>query len=77
MMEGPIPMSYAEWHHCITVECGLRLTTSFIDERLAAMQNANDFRTKQFVELYGLQHHQNVLSWFQLAREKASESAEN
>jgi hypothetical protein len=70
MMEGPIPQNYEEWHHCITVECGLALTPEFIDERIASMEDAKDFKTKQFVELYGPQHHQQVLAWFHQAKKK-------
>ena len=70
MMQGPIPQNYDEWHHCITVECGITLTLKFVDERIASMQDASDFRTKQFAQLYGQQHQQNVLAWFQQAREK-------
>lgn len=74
MMEGPIPQNYAEWHHCITVECGIPLTDTFINERINAMQDVNDYKTRQFVKLYGSQHHQNVLAWFHQAKEKLSES---
>lgn len=70
MMEGPIPLNYAEWQYCITVECGIPLTADFIDERIASMQDASDFKTEQFVKLYGPQYHQQVLAWFQQAKEK-------
>ncbi|WP_250658105.1 hypothetical protein [Alkalimarinus coralli] len=70
MMEGPIPQNYDEWHHCITVECGIPLTPTFIDKRIAAMQDTNDFKTKQFIQLYGAQYHQRVLAWFHQAKEQ-------
>jgi len=70
MMDGAIPQNYEQWHHCITVECGLSLTTEFIDERIMSMQDKNTFRTKQFVQLYGSQYHQQVLAWFHQAKEK-------
>ncbi len=70
MMEGPIPRDYDEWRHCITVECGIPLTAAFIDERIASMQNASDFKTQQFLRLYGQQYHRQVLTWFQQAKEK-------
>lgn len=70
MLDGLIPTSYDEWYHCITVECGLSLTSSFIKERILAMQNTDDFRTQQFVEIYGSEYHQQVLNWFQQAQEK-------
>ncbi len=71
MMNGLIPQNYEDWHHCITVECGLPLTPAFIDERITSMQDLNDFRTKQFVQLYGSQYRQQVLAWFHQAKQKA------
>lgn len=70
MMEGSIPRNYQEWHHCITVECGLTLTPEFIEERIRLLQDSNDYQTQQFMKLYGAQHHQQVLAWFHQAREK-------
>lgn len=63
-----IPYNYETWHHCITVECNIKLTTKYIEERIQALQNSNDFRTKQFIHLYGNEHRENVLSWFKHAR---------
>lgn len=62
--KSPIPQTYEEWVHCITVKCGLKLTPSYIEQRITALQNITDFRTKQFIELYGSKYHQLVLSWF-------------
>jgi hypothetical protein len=70
MMNGPIPQNYEQWYHCITVECGLSLTVEFIDERIVSLQDENIFKTKQFIQLYGSQFHQQVLAWFQHAREQ-------
>lgn len=69
MMESVIPGNYKEWRHCITVECGLELTPAFIEERIASLQNPKDYKTKQFVQLYGPQYLQQVLAWFQQARD--------
>lgn len=73
MMEGPIPQSYEEWHYCITVECGIPLTLEFIEERLTALQEISDFKTKQFVQLYGRQYHEQVLSWFLRSKDKLTQ----
>jgi hypothetical protein len=72
MMNGAIPQNYEQWHYCITVECGLSLTVEFMDERIVSLQDENTFKTKQFIQLYGSQFHQQVLAWFQHAREQAS-----
>lgn len=63
-----IPQNYTEWRYCITVTCGLELTSEFIDKRITALENVSDFKTKQYIELYGSQYHQLVLSWFSKAK---------
>lgn len=68
----PIPRNYAEWHYCITVECGLKLTPDFIRARLAALQNNADVHTRQFRQCYGADHHRQVISWFKQATETTS-----
>ena len=68
MTQPMIPQNYAQWHHCITVECGLELTPDFIDERLAALNNQKDQHTQHFVRLYGEQYLQAVIAWFQQAQ---------
>lgn len=64
-----IPQNYEEWHHCIVVECRLKLTPDFIEQRITALQNSGEYYTQQFIKLYGPQHHQRVLGWFMQARE--------
>jgi hypothetical protein len=41
-----------------------------MDERIVSLQDENIFKTKQFIQLYGSQFHQQVLAWFQQAREQ-------
>lgn len=67
-----IPESYEEWHRCITVNCGLTLTTSYIDERLKALRNPKDPATKRFCELYGHDQLEQTISWFERARAGAA-----
>ncbi len=69
MEKSFIPQNFEEWRHCIVVECGLKLTPSFIEERIASLQNSNEHYTKQFIRLYGEQHLQKVLGWFIQARD--------
>lgn len=64
MKDSIIPKTYDEWVHCITVECGLKLTPDYISQRITSLQNSNDHYTQQFLKLYGKQHHQRVLDWF-------------
>ena len=68
MKSAVIPYNYEIWHHCITVDCDLELTPDYIEERISSLQDTNNFRTKQFVKLYGDQHRENVLSWFKQAQ---------
>ncbi len=60
-----IPDSYPAWRHCIEVACGIPLTAAFIRERLAALDDARDFRTQQFVTHYGEAHLAQIRSWFE------------
>lgn len=68
MMNGVFPQNYEQWYHCITVECGISLTPDFINERIVSLQDENTFKTKQFIQLYGPQFHQQVLAWFHQAQ---------
>ena len=68
MENAIIPHNYEAWHHCIRVDCGVDLTADYIQERIKSLQNEKDFRTQQFVTLYGNQYRQTVLSWFQRAQ---------
>jgi len=68
-----IPQTYREWHHCITVECGLSLSADFIQARLAVWRDEKNFETSRFRELYGDTHWRAVIDWFErAAREVAA-----
>lgn len=62
-----LPSSYQEWKRCITVDCGIKLTRPYIEERLRALRDERDEQTKQFIRLYGKAHWQNVTRWFEQA----------
>lgn len=62
-----VPTNYAEWRHCITVECGIALTQAYIADRLQALDDARDYNTQRLISVYGRQHHQAVVAWFQQA----------
>lgn len=67
--QSPLPQNYEEWVHCITVKCGIELTLEYIEKRIVALQDTADFRTKQYIEVYGSQYHALVLSWFFRAKD--------
>lgn len=60
----PIPRDYTHWRRCIEVDCRIALTAEFIGSRQVELANLADYRTQQFIRLYGEGHRQNVLGWF-------------
>ena len=66
-----IPQNYQEWQHCIIVECGLKLSSEYIAERIEALNDPKDFSTQRFIEFYGEQHLNKVIGWFEQARKAA------
>ena len=62
-----IPKTYAEWEHCITVQCGIPLTADFVAGRIKALEDPKDFRTQKFIEYWGEEHHAKTLDWFRQA----------
>ncbi|MEM8844904.1 MAG: hypothetical protein AAGB35_07670 [Pseudomonadota bacterium] len=71
MMTSPIPQNFNEWHHCITVSCGIELTPEFISKRLEVWRNEGSEETKRFRNLYGDSHWQLVISWFEQAERES------
>ncbi len=69
MSDDIIPYNYTSWHHCITVDCKIELTAGFVQQRIRALEDSKDFRTQQFVKLYGEPHRKNVLVWFKQAQQ--------
>ena len=69
MSASIVPDTYAAWRHCIEVECRIPLTLAFVQQRLAALEDAGDFHTRQFVERWGEAHRQRVVEWFRQSRE--------
>lgn len=60
-----IPTDYNEWRHCITVKCGIKLTEDFVEQRIAELNDKENPTTRQFIKLYGEQHWQLTLNWFE------------
>ncbi|MFT3802801.1 MAG: hypothetical protein QM766_16480 [Burkholderiaceae bacterium] len=67
-----IPHTYDQWRECITVDCGLELTPAFIVQRLAVWRNPQSDETQRFRRLYGDEHWQSVLAWFERAEREAA-----
>jgi len=63
-----IPRNYADWRHCIEVDCGIALTPEFVDLRIEALTRSGSEETRRFAALYGSEHLQRVIAWFHEAR---------
>lgn len=66
--DNVVPTTFAQWRHCIEVECGLVITPRFLADRLAALQNPKDPHTQRFLRVWGQSHHARVLEWFRQAQ---------
>lgn len=64
--------TYSEWREALTRRCGIALTTSYAEERLAALQNTNDPTTAEFVRCYGDAYRKQVMAWFQRAAQEGN-----
>ncbi|NJN00523.1 MAG: hypothetical protein HC793_02525 [Aquincola sp.] len=62
-----IPATYAQWRHCIEVECGIALDARYIAERLTILRQADHPETQRFATLYGQPHWRRVVGWFEQA----------
>lgn len=69
------PSSYQEWRNCIELDCGIKLTPGFIQERIEALTNTADTGTQKFIQLYGLNHYNQVIAWFKQAAVSITQSA--
>ncbi|MEM7315912.1 MAG: hypothetical protein AAF497_22480 [Planctomycetota bacterium] len=61
------PTSYEQWRHCIEVRGKIKLTSSYISQRLTEMQNEKHANTIEFAKLYGNERLQQTIKWFQRA----------
>jgi hypothetical protein len=62
-----VPSTYEDWKHCITVDCGIPLTPSYVQTRIAELTDKTDFNTGRFIERWGAAHHARTLDWFRQA----------
>jgi hypothetical protein len=63
-----IPRTFEEWRRCITVECGIGLTSAYVAERLKVLENERAPETVKFRKRYGDAHWRSVVAWFERAR---------
>ena len=63
-----IPATYQQWRHCIEVQCGIKLTPDFIQQRLSALRDHGDYQSQRFLEMWGETHFHQVIAWFEQAR---------
>ena len=59
--------TYDEWKHCITVLCGIPLTSAYVEKRLSELRDPADHGTKKFVATWGDAHLARVIGWFEQA----------
>ncbi len=67
MSDDVIPLSHKQWRNCIEGRCKIRLTPTYIRERLAELQDDKHARTREFARLYGGDHLQRTIAWFRRA----------
>ncbi len=60
-----IPRTYTEWRRCIEVDCGIALTPEFVAMRIEALTRNGSEEASRFARLYGSDHLQRVIGWFQ------------
>ncbi|MEM7192630.1 MAG: hypothetical protein AAF405_07120 [Pseudomonadota bacterium] len=60
--------TYDDWKHCITVLCGIPLTSAYVESRLAALRDPADYSTQKFIATWGEGHRARVIEWFEQAQ---------
>lgn len=73
-MENLVPRDYREWKDCIVRKCGIELTPQFITKRINSLVDTKDSNTALFTSIYGENHRQMVLAWFEQALEEAGKN---
>lgn len=66
--------TYRDWKTCIEVDCGIPLALDFVNARIEELGDVSHERTRRFVATWGEPHRQQVLAWFNQARESLAGS---
>jgi hypothetical protein len=61
-----IPKTFEAWKACIETHCKIPLNRDFAAHRLAVYTNEELEETRQFVQLYGRPHLENIINWLRL-----------
>jgi hypothetical protein len=61
-----IPQTFEEWKNCIVNYCKINLTKEFALQRLSVYKDSKNEETRKFISLYGEQHLQNIIKWFEI-----------
>lgn len=64
------PSNYDDWKHCISVKCGIPMTPDFIEGRIRALRDPEDYHTQKFRDFWGQAHLDQVLGWFESAKKE-------
>ncbi len=62
-----IAKNYNEWKNCIINDCKIQLTKEYCIERIKVYTNNQNVETLKFIDLYGIQHTENIINWFKQA----------
>ncbi len=60
------PQTFEQWKNCIINDCKINLTKDFAQQRLTVYRDRKNQETQRFVKLYGEQHLQNIINWYQI-----------
>lgn len=63
---------FNEWRQAITIRCGLTLSRDYCAERIAALRDDAVTSTRNFIDTYGENYRELVISWFERAHNEAS-----
>jgi hypothetical protein len=66
--EVQMPRDYGSWKSMITSQCGETLSTEYVEERLKILRNKKDPFTAKFTQAYGDAYTQQVIQWFERAK---------
>ena len=77
MMTSQFPQNFEEWKYCITVECGILLSASFIAQRLSVWRNESHEETRRFRQRFGDNYWRSVIGWFAEAEQELADQTPN
>lgn len=58
-----IPQNFPDWHKCITQDCKIALTKTFVEQRIAIYTDEKHPETIKFKSRYGDLHLNNIIDW--------------